>query len=97
MERDGWTGLAFVNISDGEAGVTLVASDENGNKVAEEHLKVGSGVKTIGMVDQVFHGDLTKARFFSFSSDRLILGFTVSGSTDGLMLDGLPSLGWYIR
>jgi hypothetical protein len=97
MERDGWTGLAFVNISEGEASVTLAAFNENGNKVAEEHLKVGSGVKTVGMVDQVFHSDVTEARYFSFSSDRLILAFSVSGSADGLMLDGLPSLGWYIR
>jgi hypothetical protein len=97
MERDGWTGLAFVNISAGEASVTLAAFNENGNKVAEEHLKVGSGVKSVGMVDQVFHSDVTEARYFSFSSDRLILAFSVSGSADGLMLDGLPSLGWYIR
>jgi pimeloyl-ACP methyl ester carboxylesterase len=97
MEQDGWTGLAFVNISEGDASVTLAALDENGNKIAEERLQVGSGVKTVGMVGQIFHGDLSRARYFSFSSDKLVLAFSVSGSADGQMLDGLPSLAWYIR
>ncbi len=97
MERDGWTGLAFLNISEGEANVTLSALDENGNKVTEERLQVGPGVKTVDMVDRVFHGDLLKARYFTFTSDRKILAFSVSGSSDGQMLDGLPSLGWYTR
>ena len=97
MERDGWTGLAFVNISEQAATVTLAAFDDNGNRVAETTLPVGSGVKIIGTVDQVFKGSLTNASYFYFSADTKLLAFTVSGSADGLMLDGLPSLDWYIR
>jgi len=97
MERDGWTGIAFVNIDTQPASVTLTAIDENGNRIGEEHLEVNPGVKTVGMVDQVFHVDLTSARYFYFACDRKILSFSVSGSADGQMLDGLPSLGEYIR
>jgi hypothetical protein len=97
MERDGYTGLAFVNISDQEASVRLVAYDEDGAKVTEENLPVPSGNKVIGLIDQVFHGDISSARYFYFSSDQKVVAFSVSGSSDGQMLDGLPSLGWYIQ
>ena len=97
MERDGWTGLAFVNISDQEVIVKLTAFDENGTKVAEESMQIDPGVKTIGVLEQIFPGDISSARYFCFSSDQKILAFSVSGSSDGLMLDGLPSLDWYIR
>jgi hypothetical protein len=48
------------------------------------------------MVDQLFSGDLKNAKYFKFKSDRNVLGFTVSGSADGLMLDGLHCLDNYI-
>lgn len=53
--------------------------------------------KTIGVLEQIFPGDISSARYFYFSADQKILAFSVSGSSDGLMLDGLPSLDWYIR
>ena len=31
LEKDGWTGIAFVNIENGSATVTLTAYDDNGN------------------------------------------------------------------
>ena len=40
--------------------------------------------------------DLANARYFEFTSDRYVLGFTVSGSADGLMLDGLHCMGDYL-
>ena len=97
MERNGWTGLAFVNIDAATAGVTLTAKDENGVKVAEEKLTVNAGVKTLGLIEQLFHTDIRNACYFSFSSDKKILAFSVSGSGDGLMLDGLAAEAEYIR
>jgi hypothetical protein len=50
------------------------------------------------MVSQLFTDvDVSMLRFFKFSSDKKLVGFTVSSSADGLMLDGLNSLEGYIR
>ena len=97
MEQDGYTGLAFVNTGDREATVILVAYDENGGKVEEQNLPVPAGGKVVGLTDQVFHSDISNARFFSFTSDQKVVAFTVSGSGDGQMLDGLPALERYTR
>ena len=97
MESDGWTGLAFINIGEEKANVRLTAYDQNGQKIVEEPLSVDPGEKIIGLMDEVFPGDIRNARYFYFSSDQKVIAFSVSGSSDGKMLDGLPSLGFYIR
>jgi hypothetical protein len=97
MEKNGWTGLAFINIDNSPANIIITAADNNGNKVAEERIVVGPRVKTVGMVDELFHGDLKNARYFQFVSDQRLVAFTVNGSADGLMLDGLAVLGRYVR
>ena len=98
MESDGWTGLAFVNIGDEKANVRLSAYNNEGARVVEDQtLEVESGAKVIGLIDEVFPAGVSNARYFYFSSDQKVLAFSVSGSRDGLMLDGLPSLGWYIK
>lgn len=98
MEDDGWTGLAFLNVDDAAAHVTLTAIAENGQKVAEEVMpSLEPGVKVVGMVWEVFKTDISAARYFYFSSDKKVVAFSVSGSSDNQMLDGLPSLAEYIR
>lgn len=97
MEQDGWTGLAFVNIGNSQAQVKLTAHDENGLAVEEQTLPVQPGVKVVGLMDQLFHGDISRARCFSFSSDQKVVAFSVNGSGDGQMLDGLPALDRYLR
>ena len=49
------------------------------------------------MVDQLFSTDITRARYFKYSSDKKLIGFTVSGSDDNLMLDGLTAMPEYYR
>jgi hypothetical protein len=98
MESDGWTGLAFVNISDQKANVRISAYDNEGVKAVEDQiLEVKPGAKIIGLMDEVFPAGVSKARYFYFSSDQKVLAFSGSGSSDGRMLDGLPTLGWYIK
>jgi hypothetical protein len=70
MKNDGWTGLAIINIGDEQAAVMLGAYGENGIKVAEESLTVEPGEEIIGLMDQVFSGDIGHARYFLFSSDQ---------------------------
>lgn len=96
MENDGWTGIAFVNVDTVAATVDLTAYDDNGTVVATASLPVKPGEKYVGMVDQLFKSDLSKATYCRYSSDRNLLGFTVSGSSDGRMLDGLHALSDYI-
>lgn len=98
MESDGYTGLAFLNVDSTAANVTLRAIGENGQQIAEEVMpSLAPGVKVVGLVEQIFKTDLSNARYFYFSSDKKIVAFSVSGSKDGLMLDGLPSLAEYIK
>jgi len=95
MEKDGWTGIAFVNIESAAAAVKLTAMDASGSQVASATLTLTPGKKYVGMVNQLFTGDLSAARYVKYTSDRLLLGFTVSGSSDGQMLDGLHCLPQY--
>jgi hypothetical protein len=99
MESDGWTGLAFVNIDTSNANVVLAAFDESGNKISETPIPpVKPGEKVVGLTSQLFSGtDLGRARYFCFTSDRNIIGFTISRSDDGLKLDGLMGLPRYLR
>jgi hypothetical protein len=86
-----------VNIGNSQAQVKLTAHDENGLAVEEQTLPVQPGVKVVGLMDQLFHGDISRARCFSFSSDQMVVAFSVNGSGDGQMLDGLPALDRYLR
>jgi len=95
MEEDGWTGIAFVNVDAAAVSVALTAWDDNGNQVAATTLPLAPGQKYVGMVYQLFNSDLRNATFFRYSCDKKILGFEVTGSSDGQMLDGLHSLGDY--
>jgi hypothetical protein len=69
--------------------------DADGNQVSSATVTLLPGKKYVSMVPELFLGDLSKATFFSYSSDRRLLGFTVSGSADGQMLDGLHCLPQY--
>jgi hypothetical protein len=96
IEQDGWTGIAFVNVENSNATVTLAAMDGNGSQVSSATLTLTPGRKIVGMVPDLFKGDLSKAKYVKYTSDKLLLGFTVSGSSDNQSLDGLHCLPSYI-
>ncbi len=95
IEQDGWTGIAFVNVDSESAHVILKAYDDNGSEVASQSITVPAGKKIVGMVNQVFQTDIGRAKYFKFRSDKKLLGFTVSASGDGQMLDGIQALPEY--
>jgi hypothetical protein len=97
MEQDGWTGVAFVNVDAGSTTVTLTAVDDNGQEVGKELIPVAAGEKVVAIVTQLFHADISRARYFKYSADKKLLGFTVSQSADGLMVDGIGSLPEFFR
>ncbi len=96
MEQDGWTGIAFVNVDTSSASIKLSAMDADGNEVSSSTLTLAPGKKVVAMVPQLFNGDLSKAQYVKYTSDKLLLGFTVSGSGDGQMLDGMHCLKGYV-
>jgi hypothetical protein len=97
IEQDGYTGIAFVNVSSGNATITVDAVNENGNLIASEVLSLAAGKKFVGLVTQVFHADISRARYFKYESDQQLLGFTVSSDSAGTMLDGLISMPQFSR
>ena len=92
LEKDGWTGIAFVNIEDSAASVTLSAYAASGAVVATEVMNVGGNGKVVGLAEDIFTQDISTATYIGYSSDREVVGFQLNGSTDGMMLDGLPAL-----
>jgi hypothetical protein len=91
-QSGGWTGIAFVNTEATEATVTLTAYNENGEVVAIQALSVGGYAKVVNMAEAIFSQDISGATYIAYSSDRNIVGFQLNGTSDGMMLDGLPGL-----
>ena len=49
IEKNGWTGIAFVNTEAGAASVTLTAYNDNGTAVATQVLPVGGHAKVVNL------------------------------------------------
>jgi len=93
IEKNGWTGIAFVNTEDSAASVTLTAYNDNGSAVATQVLPVGGHAKVVKYAEAIFTQNISAATYIAYSSDRNVVGFQLNGSTDGMILDGLPGLG----
>jgi hypothetical protein len=92
LEKEGWTGIAFVNTQNSAAVVALTAYDDNGNIVATETMNVGGHAKVVDLPENIFSQDISNATYLMYSSDMEIVGFQLNGSSDGMMLDGLPGM-----
>ena len=92
IENIGWTGIAFVNTEDSAAYVTLTAYNDNGTAVATQVLPVSGRAKVVNLAEAIFSQDISSATYIAYSSDRNIVGFQLNGTSDGMMLDGLPAL-----
>jgi hypothetical protein len=92
VEDDGWTGIAFVNIEDSAASVTLNAHMDDGSVVATEVMTVNPNAEVVDLAENIFTQDISAATCISYSSDREVVGFQLNGSSGGMMLDGLPAM-----
>jgi hypothetical protein len=92
IEKNGWTGIAFVNAEDSAASVTLTAYNDNGSVVATRVLPVGGHAKVVNLAEAIFSQDIRNATYIAYSSDRNVVGFQINGTSDDRMLDGLPAL-----
>jgi len=92
LDREGWTGIAFVNISNTDTSVTLSLYDDEGVKIADETIALAGYEKVVDNPENIFGGSITAATYMRFSSDSDVVGFQLNGSNDGMMLDGLPGM-----
>ena len=94
IEKNGWTGIAFVNTEINAATVTLTAYTDGGMAVATRVLVLGGNAKVVNLAEALFiQQDISSATYIAFSADRNVVGFQLNGSADDAMLDGLPALG----
>jgi len=94
IEKDGATGIAFVNIENSSATVTLNAYNDIGAVVATKALNLNAYEKVVNIPEEIFTGtDISSATYITYSSDRQVVGFQLNASSDGMMLDALPAIG----
>ncbi|GBC60343.1 hypothetical protein DENIS_1294 [Desulfonema ishimotonii] len=92
MIWDGWTGIAFVNIEESSANVTLTAYDDDGNAVDTEAITLNPHEKKVKVAEDLFSGNISAATCIGYVADREVVGFQLNGSEDGMLLDGLPGM-----
>ena len=99
VEKNGWTGIAFVNTESQQATVNLTAYNDSGavlatgTKTLKAHEKwVGNPVSPDASMSLFPPGtNLNDATYLGFSADRNVAGFQLNGS-GGTVLDALPAL-----
>ena len=92
IDKEGWTGIAFVNIGSSSATVNLTAYDDLGNVIATESVEMTGYAKMVDNPEKIFSHDINNATYITYSSDQKLVGFQLNGSSDNMMLDGLPGL-----
>ncbi len=92
IEKNGWTGIAFINTASVTANITLTAYSDQGEAVAVETMQVPSGDKIVKTVEQIFVQSVVRATYVGYTSDQGVVGFFLNGSSDYTMLDGSKAL-----
>jgi hypothetical protein len=92
IEENGWTGIALVNTAATATSVTLTAYRDDGTPVAARVLPINGHAKEIKLAEDLFSQDISGANYIGYSADGNVVGFQLNGSSDGMMLDGLPAL-----
>ena len=92
LEKDGATGIAFVNIENSAAIVTLTAYNDSGAVITTETINLVAHEKAGGIAENIFTEDISNATYVTYSSDREVVGSQINASSDGMMLDGLPGM-----
>ena len=90
LEKNGWTGIALVNLENSPASVLMTARNDAGTSIATKHLSLGPHEKIVNLAANLFGEDISTATYVTYSSNRQIVGFQLNGSNDGMLLDALP-------
>ncbi len=86
------TGIAFVNIENASASVTLAAYNDAGNLIATHTLNLNAHEKIVNVPRNLFTHDISTATYIAYSSDRNVVGFQLNTSSDIMMLDAMPGM-----
>jgi hypothetical protein len=92
IDKEGWTGIAFVNTEGSMASVTMTAYDDSGAVIATQTITIAAHQKVSGQASSLFTDDISDATYIVFSANKDIVGFQLNGSSDNTMLDGLPGM-----
>ena len=93
LETDGGTGIAFVNIENSSAVVTLTAYNDSGTVIATKTINLNAYEKVVNSAVGIFSGsDISSATYIGYSSDKEVVGFQLNASSDGMKLDALPGM-----
>jgi hypothetical protein len=92
IDKNGGTGIAFVNIENTSTTVTMTAYDDSGNVEATETFGLSAYEKVVDVPSNLFSQDISKATYIGYSSTREVVGFQLNLSSDGMMLDALPGM-----
>ncbi len=85
-------GIAFINQDVLPAEITLTAYDRNGGVVATQKTSLNVYEKRVDLAGKFFSESIKEATHVRFTSDRRVVGFQLSSSKDGTMLDGLGAM-----
>ena len=93
VEKNGWTGIAFVNTENQQATVTLKAYTNTGTCGGDGEQNPGAHAKWVGLpIQSLFPGDNPSmhATYLSYTADRNVAGFQLNNLQQH-MLDALPA------
>lgn len=95
IDKNGGTGIAFVNAGSTQSRVELQARDDSGSVQAQATVNLEPGRKWVRQAADLFPGqDSSAATYITFTADSSVIGFQLNGSSDGTMLDAIPALGF---
>jgi hypothetical protein len=92
IEKNGGTGIAFINIENAPATVVITAYHDNGSVIATETLSINAYEKVMRIAQHLFSQDIPNAGYIGYVSDKEVVGFQLNISSDNMMLDALPGL-----
>jgi len=94
LERDGWTGIVLVNVTQYPTVVTMTAYDDNGFVIAADMICLNPLERLAQSAESFFTKgeNIENATYIAYSSDREIAGLQFNTSSDGMMLDCLPGM-----
>ena len=92
LEKDGATGVAFVNMEADEGTIVVTAFNNIGFAIDETTLVLNAFEKRVAVIKNLFEKNISAATFIHYASNKDMVIFQLNGSSDRMMLDALPGL-----
>ena len=93
LEKNGWTGIALVNIETTPTTVRLKAYNDSGETIATGSIVLRAYEKKVQIAADFFTTSIAGATYFTYSTDGdKLVAFQLNNSHDNTMLDALPAI-----